>query len=261
MEFAVEEVAYVDSPVAPFEPPFAVYYVVLEGTAEDAQIHVEGTFALLLAVSKLACVFHVFVCSVVLPESMHFAVQKFAKVSLTCGDGAILRLPIELAISHVLLLLLLDSHTLIKTRFVSSLEVSFVFAAVSILLLSVTIRLAILPIPSIIIRIPLSDPMLHLSFPFNDRSFNIPLIHRSIRQNQIPFHILRLSLLKPSLIIRSITEDTDAPTMRQSLIPLSSIVGLLMMDEVNLRKGLVSTPLKIIVTHSIASSLHSFESA
>ena len=50
MEFAVEEGADVDPPVAPFEPALAVYRVVLEVAAEDAQVHVEGAFALLLAV-------------------------------------------------------------------------------------------------------------------------------------------------------------------------------------------------------------------
>lgn len=54
------------------------------------------------------------------------------------------------------------------------------------------------------------------------------------------------------LIVRAVLEDADASAVRQALAPLPSIVGLVMMDEVDLRKAFVSTPLQIIVTHSIA---------
>lgn len=164
MEFAALEAADVLPPVSPFETTLTVYQIFFKETAEDPHIHMKLTSPLFFSVPELASVTHVFICAVILAKSMHFAIQKLPRVGLSSTSRAILRLSIQFLVLTILLQLLLDAHTLIKARFVASLEVAFIFAAISVHLPSISLRFAILPVPCIIIRILFSDPMFHLSF-------------------------------------------------------------------------------------------------
>lgn len=139
--------------------------------------------------------------------------------------------------------------------FESFFESSLISASITVFLNAFTMRFASDPITVIDVRSFISDTMLHNTFAFDDRFANATFVDGSIRQYQTSVLIICLSSLEISFVIAAIGKDAFAFALRESFLPWSLIVRLIMCDEICLVLIVVVAIVRVL--NCVKNDLHS----